>query len=71
MSRPRQRRWTLEKLLSVLRSNGGSIQVHRYRYRNHELRKVVAQATQQGLVSRVYSRDFITVYLKLKELKND
>lgn len=71
MSRPRHRRWTLERLLNILRSNSGSIQVHRYRYRNHELRKVVAQATQQGLVSRVYSRDFITVYLKPKELEHD
>lgn len=71
MSRPRQHRWTLEKLLNVLRSNGGSTQVHRYRYRDHELRKLVSQAKQQGLVSRVYSRDLITVYLKPKELRND
>ena len=71
MSRPRQHRWTLEKLLNVLRSNGGSIQVHRYRYRNHELRKLVSLAKQQDLVSRVYSRDFNTVYLKPKELEHD
>jgi len=55
------KKWTTERLLQVLRGNGGEIQVHRYQYRKDALRKAVGKARTEGLVSCSYSRDFINV----------
>nr|DAM42730.1 MAG TPA: hypothetical protein [Caudoviricetes sp.] len=53
------KKWTMERLLRVIRGNGGEIQVHRYQYR----KDVVGKARKDGLVSCSYTRDFINVRL--------
>lgn len=51
------KKWTMERLLRVIRGNGGEIQVHRYQY----MKDVVGKARKEGLVSCSYTRDFINV----------